>query len=452
MPAPSNDRMGQPQIYSYPRALPRSATYRVAFDGVVALPLTTSAGEFLQCVVDAPVQVVVRAHRAFNAAVVRPLARGIAVAISEGAAHFLLPGPGHYFVEIDGLPALYLFAEHPEQDAPRGPGPGLRYFASGQVHEVGELALGADERIYIAGGAVVRGAIRGVHADGARISGRGILDNSYFRPGNPDGTKRSIMLEFSERVRIEGIVIIEPGTWTVECAACRAVEISELKILGLLQASDGIDIVGCEQVLIRDCFIRAGDDCVALKACDYSPWGRNPDFCRDVRDVIVERCVLHSFLGGSALEIGHELRCSEVRGVVFRDIDILAVHDFGAALAIHNADHALVADILYEDIRVEHHWIAAIDLRVVKTRYSATAERGRIRNVVLRRVTIMESIYNAGYTISHIGGWDAEHLAQEIRFEDCTYGGRLITSLDDFECYARHAGQVSFAATRPHAS
>lgn len=85
-------------------------------------------------------------------------------------------------------------------------------------------------------------------------------------------------------------------------------------------------------------------------------------------------CVLHSYLGGSALETGHELHCSEVRGVVFRDIDILAVHDFGAALAIHNADHALVTDILYEDIRVEHHWIAAIDLRVIKTRYSATPE------------------------------------------------------------------------------
>jgi len=439
--------MGHHQIYPYPRALARSEAFSVEVDGVVAQPLCTSAGEFLQWVGDGPVRVVVRARRRFAAAVVRPLARGVAVTIGEAEASFTLPGPGHYFVEIDGLPSLYLFAERAERDAPHGPAPGLRYFAAGQVHEVGELALGADERIYIAGGAVVRGAIRGVHADGARIFGHGILDNSYFRPGNPDGPKRAIMIEFSARVRIDGIIIIEPGTWTLECAACREVEIGGLKILGLLQACDGIDIVGCEQVNIHDCFIRAGDDCVALKACDYSPWGRNPDFCRDVRGIIVERCVLHSFLGGSALEIGHELRCSEVRGVVFRDIDILAVHDFGAALAIHNADHALVADILYEDIRVEHHWIAAIDLRVVKTRYSATPGRGRIRNVVLRRVAVIESIYNAGYTISHIGGWDAEHLAEEIRFEDCTYGGRPITSLDDFECYARHVRQVSFHAT-----
>jgi len=437
--------MGQPLIYPYPRALARSETYTVVLDGVVAQPLRTSAGEFVQCVADGPLRVEVRSRRPFSAVVVRPLARGITVAVTPEAAAFTLPRPGHYFVDIDGLPALYLFVERPESDAPRGPQSGLRIFAAGQVHEVGELALGAGERIYIEGGAVVRGAIRAARADGARIFGRGILDNSYFRPGNPDGPKRTIMVEHSSRVEIDGIVIIEPGTWTLECAASREVEIHDLKILGLLQACDGIDIVGCEQVRIRDCFIRAGDDCVALKACEYSPWGTDLGFCRDVRGVIVERCVLHSYLGGSALEIGHELRCSEVRDVVFRDIDILAVHDFGAALAIHNADHALVTDILYEDIRVEHHWIAAIDLRVVKTRYSSTAERGRIRNVVLRRIDFVESIYNAGYTISHIGGWDAEHLAQEIHFEDCTYGGRPIRSLDDFECYLRHARQVTFS-------
>lgn len=69
--------------------------------------------------------------------------------------------------------------------------------------------------------------------------------------------------------------------------------------------------------------------------------------------------------------------------------------------------------------------------------------------MVLRRVWVSESIYSAGYTIWHIGGWDAEHLAEEIRFEDCTYGGRPITSLDDVECYARHVGRVSFGATPP---
>jgi hypothetical protein len=429
---------------TWPRSLPVSDTYTVQLDGRAVRPLRTSAGEFVACSFTGELVVEVRATRAIAAATVRPLQRGVAVTIVGGSVRFSLARPGYYYVEIDGLPALYLFAEAPEAGAPKPSDPGVRWFASGQIHEVGLLDLGPGDTLYVQAGAVVRGAIRATRAHGARVLGRGIIDNSYFPRGNPDGTRRPFLATYSDDVRVEGPIFIEPATWTVHFAACSGVRVRGVKILGSLLAADGVDLSGVSDAVVEDCFIRSDDDCVAVKSCEYSPHGKDPGLCRDVAGVRVERCVLHSYGGGSAVEIGHELRCREVRDIAWRDLDILAVHDYGAALSIKNCDHALVRDVLYEDIRIEHFWYALIDFRIMRSRYAVTPDRGRIRDVTLRRISAIESIYNPGYTISHLGGWDADHGIDTVRFEACTYGGRPIRSLDDFDCYAKHARGITF--------
>jgi len=83
-----------------------------------------------------------------------------------------------------------------------------------------------------------------------------------------------------------------------------------------------------------------------------------------------------AYVGGQAMEIGHELRTASVRDIRFRDCDVLAVHGHGGVFGIHNADRATVSDVLYENIRVEHHYEKLVDFRIVKSRWSKDDQRG----------------------------------------------------------------------------
>jgi hypothetical protein len=136
----------------------------------------------------------------------------------------------------------------------------------------------------------------------------------------------------------------------------------------------------------------------------------------------VRDCVFINDRGGNATEIGYELRCDHVRNITFRNCDVLSVHGHGAPFAIHNGDHATVSDVLYEDIRVEHYYDKIIDFRVLHSQWNRDDERGQIRNISLRNIKIMPAIYNEGYTISVIGGYDAEHTVENIVLEEFYLG------------------------------
>jgi polygalacturonase len=243
--------------------------------------------------------------------------------------------------------------------------------------------------------------------------------------------------------------------------ACRRITVSNVKLLGFVSSSDGCDIVGSQQIRVQNCFFRNGDDCVVLKSLDLR--GHDSavalDHTQNVEDIEVVGCAFMSNRGGQAMEIGHELRCDYVRNVRFHDCDVLAVRDFGSAFGIHNADHATVQDILYEDIRVEHHYDKLVDFRIVRTRWSRDKQRGQVRNVTLRGISAAISEYNPGYTVSIIGGFDAKHTIENVHFEnfcltptlyEADFAGfdntpRKVLAPDDIDLYVRHASNITFA-------
>ena len=145
------------------------------------------------------------------------------------------------------------------------------------------------------------------------------------------------------------------------------------------------------------------------------------------------------------MEIGHELRSRHVRDITFRDCDILHVHGMGAAISINNGGQALVENIRYEDIRIEHYYDNLFWIRVIESRYSGTPQRGHIRNITFRDIAVLESIYNPGYSISAIGGFDPEHRVEDVRFENLSINGRRITDLHEMDCFVRDTGAITFS-------
>ena len=93
---------------------------------------------------------------------------------------FTIAKPGQYTVEVNGTHrALHLFANPPEEAAADPRNPNVLYFGPG-VHCPGLIRLTSGQTVYLAGGAVVYGAILAEKAENIVIRGCGILDGSKF--------------------------------------------------------------------------------------------------------------------------------------------------------------------------------------------------------------------------------------------------------------------------------
>jgi hypothetical protein len=430
--------------YAYPRISPQSSTFKVSADGQGIFVYHTSIGDFAALGCQGEIAMEIEVSRPVSQVRIAPARHQITPILKGNLIHFAMPGPMNLWVEIEGLDPLFICANAIEQTPPKPTDPGVQYFRSGQVYEVGELRLHDNETVYIEGGAVVRGCIRATEAKKVRIAGPGVLDGSFYRRGID--AHRSIVLEGCQDSRIEDLVLIEPTSWMIMLGACQDVAVRNVRELGTVGGTDGIDIVGSRRIRVADCLCRNGDDCIAIKSLDMRKHGRDAtvDYAGDVDDIEITGCALMAYIGGQAMEIGHELRTASVRNIRFRDCDILAVHGHGGVFGIHNGDRATVSDVLYENIRVEHHYEKLVDFRIVKSRWSEDQQRGHVRNVTLRNIDVAVSVFNPGYTCSLIGGWDAQHTIDHVRFEGFRLDGQLVTCPDAMDLYCKHAADVSF--------
>ena len=434
----------------YPQSLKRSVAYRATANGVPLDVLEHSAADHASFECSGPVAVeLVVSSGSVGVVVVHPLSLEITAHVRGDRISFELDGPRNIQVEIDGGPILYIYALAPAGPAPVGPK--VRRFEAGKIHEAGLILLDENETCWIEAGAVVRGSIRAAGVSGVRIGGYGILDGGYWLEA--EGRRRkALVLDHCTHARVETILMLSPCHWMVVLGACEDVAVTGIRQIADDVSSDGIDIAGSRRVRISGCCLHNGDDNIAIKAiCNKSgeddrvPLGfPDEDWKGTVEDVVVSGCSLYKIRGGSAMEIGYETSTDHIRNIRFEDIDVIAVHNFGSVFGIHNGDRAKVENVVWDNIRVDHHFDKLIDIRVLKSRWNVDAERGSVNNIVMRNVKVRQTIHNAGYTLSIICGYDAEHPVTGVTLENFELGGRLVRSADDIDLVTRHAHGIQF--------
>jgi len=435
---------GQLIPYNYARLSPQNTEFKMKANGKEIFVYNTSAAPFAAFSCSGPVVIEIELPARASKVSVSPKKYGISVEVTGNKAKFTIPGPMLLALEFDIMPEMYIYANPVEKNAPEATAPGVKYFKAGQIYEVGELRLKDNETLYIEGGAVVRGCVRATSAKNVHIAGYGILDGGYYKRG-VDG-HRSIVFEDCCYSSIENIIMIEPSSWMIMLGICQNVLVKNVKELGFVASSDGIDIVGSKQIKVENCMFRNGDDCVAIKSLDLREHGSDAslDYSQDVDSVLVSRCTFVSYLGGAALEIGHELRTGSVRNIRFADCDILGVHGWGGIFGIHNADRATVSNISYENIHVEHHYNKLVDLKVIKSMWGKDAERGQIRNVSFKNIDATINQFNPGYSVSLIGGYDTKHTIENVSFENFRLNGKIATTADELDLYVKQAKEIQF--------
>ena len=383
---------------------------------------------------EAEIEVVNCAINPIFKAVVRPLSLGVVPKKQEGAPllqsrslTFTLKVPARVSVELDDrldMP-LFIFLYPKEENIPDPDDDTVIYFKKGGLYEAGVIELASGQTLYIEEGARVYGCVKIADARDVRICGRGVLDGSRYPMAFQCGVGRNMILaEGCENLLIEDITIIDGNTWHLVPAGCKGVTVRGVNIIGRVRSGDGIDICGCENVLIDGCFVRVHDDCICVKAV-------RDRGSKNVRNVEAKNCVLFNYEGGNGIEIGYETRCDEISELYFHDCDI--IHCFyeglmsGGALTIHNGDRAHVHHVLYENIRVEDAREKFVDIKMQTSSWNEDKQCGPVTDITFRKISVVDG----PFPVSVVKGWGFDEMVKRIRFEDIDILGKKITNWRD---------------------
>ncbi len=193
-----------------------------------------------------------------------------------------------------------------------------------------------------------------------------------------------VYLSECEDVILSDISIIDSPNWACHIQWSKRVRVTSIVITSSLQRgvnSDGLDIDGCQDVVVTGCVVTTGDDAICLKSTRQ---GGRSEPCTDI---LVNNCVLSST--SCALKIGTETH-SDFRRIVFSNC---VIKDTNRGLGIIVRDGATVSDVLFTNIimdcqRKPFFWWGDGDaFQFVVLKRNPDSKVGRIERVSLRNIT-----------------------------------------------------------------
>ena len=432
--------------YKYSAECPASKEMSLRINGEEVFVYDATSAYFANISFEGLLNIEVTTTRNIEKVVIHPIKHGIKADYDNHNISFIINEPMNLIIEVNNqLCPLFIFANPLENDIPSSEDPNVLYFRAGQIYEAGRLQLKDNQTLYIEGGAVVKGLVRAVNADNVKVLGRGIVDGGLL--SLKDEIKQFLMVfEACRNLTIEGITLINPASWMLVLGACDGVNIKNTKEIGYVTSSDGIDVVGCTNVVIDGAFICNDDDRIAIKALDLRHQIGNAtiSWIRNVDSILIKNCVLFCTenCGGHAIDIGYELRSEYVQNIIYENLDIVAVHNFGSAFGIHNGDRAIVRKVHYKNIRLEHFYDRLVDIRIVNSMWSRDEERGQIRDIYFENIFANVEIYNEGYSHSIIGGYSSDNTVENVTFENFCVGSKRAKTKEDIWLYTSNAYNI----------
>lgn len=420
----------------------KSELYSVRIDGTERDVYHTEFFDFVYAVKEKEeINVEIEVSKPFEKVVIRPYSSKVNFKTENTKITFSMTGKERAIVELDDAleSPLYIllgvYIPCPEKAD--------YVFESGKAYNIGALELTSNQVVYIEEGAVVSGYFKSRMADNIKICGNGIVYGGNWHKWDENSGEQLIVPVLGENIEIRGITLLDGGSWHIVPVACKNVLIEDVNILGKVITGDGIDIVGCENVTIRNCFIRANDDCISVKAVEF----QDPSGCTDVKNILVENCLFWNAEFGNTLEIGYETRCDEISDIIFKNCDIVHCqyegNQSGGVLTIHNADRAEVHDIYYENIRIEDAQEKFIDIKTLDSKYSKDRERGMIHDIYFKNIEIVDGVF----PVSIIRGYEMKNeicRPHGFYFENIVVHDKKIETVNDMRMVVELSNDIEF--------
>ncbi|NLE53826.1 MAG: hypothetical protein GX617_02720 [Lentisphaerae bacterium] len=425
-------------VASYPAPPEEAATsqYRVTVNG---LPLAVYTAKckgwgdeyyFASFDLDGKAEVVVNSPSTLAKTEIHPLSRGIVPEQrSDNEWAFTVDRPGHLVIKRDGrVMPLMLFVNPREKDIPNPNDPNVVFFGPG-FHQAGKITLKDNQTLYIAGGAVVSGGIR-AEGDNITIRGRGILaGDAYERFKGPN--RYPVDIYGGKNITIRDIIIRNPWSWTLVTCGSDGVLIDNVKICAANMINDdAIDLCNTRNAVVRNCFLRAQDDLIAIKGIGYAER-------QECENILVEDCVFWCDVA-NPFRIGFECATKAMRNFTARDIDIVHYSQRYSGPAEFWA-HAIfwlqpsgglaLQNYHFEDIRIHCN---GDDMVMVMAKLMLTSCNGKkyetygsISDCSFKNITVTGTP-GAFRGELFFQGFDADHRVSNVSFDNVSYFGQKI--------------------------
>lgn len=316
---------------------------------------------------------------------------------------FRMDKPMQLIIAPDGKRSpLLLFANPKEKSKPDKNDPNVIYYGPGEHRpETPSIVLKDNQTLYLDEGAVLYAEVR-VEGQNVTVCGRGTLcgDDFYWT------THYSLCISQSSHVVVKDIVIKGSSHWTIPVRYSKDVHIENVKICGgRVQNDDGIDPVNCQDVHIRNCFIRTDDDCIAVKGLDKN-YG-------NVEKITVENSILWCDRARVIL-MGHESRAPYMRDITFKNIFI--PHYASRLFLLEPGEEMKLENVLFEDFKINGEGQSQLmQLFPTVNEYMVTKSPGYINNIRFKNIEVTGK--PGPYKIM-VKGSDEIHDVRNVKIEN----------------------------------
>lgn len=408
-----------------------------------------------------PVRVRVEKRGGFSQVQVRPSTWDIATqTVAANTVEFTLPSWEHrkVSVEFDGdrYHNLFLLPNRPdparEQYADGGSDRyfrnGVYYFGGGKEHTLSEddpIRLTSGQTLYIDEGTTLYARVE-ARGSNITIAGRGTLSGAKLQHVGSQYSSGNILIDVLNNdgsnncsgLRIEGITLVDTPNWCLRIFNTDNVTIDNINMMHWILNGDGIDICTGKHITITDCMLRTYDDCITLKV------RHNARPIGPIEDVKIERCLVWTELA-RGIVVGPE--CGDMTSLSYQtggisDVTVSDCVVLEASRAnddnFENAGLAVMAEsagsnapgvpgpienVLFEDCVIDD--IHSSGRPITVTARAHADGKCTISQVTFRNVEI---ITRSGCRVS---GIDPQgNIFRNLTFENCTYNGLKISSLD----------------------
>lgn len=363
-----------------------------------------------------PSELVIEYETDIKSAVIRPLHLKIPFEIKNGILTVKIDKPVKVSVEInDGSENNLMIFAHVKKSFV-SPGYGRVIVIGRETEHNGTLRITDDNTtVYIEEGAVLSGNIIAENCENLKIYGAGRICMERYTYEMRRDFARSVDIISCRNVTINGIIIDDSNDWSMRINGCENVDISDVKIFGCRGNSDGIDICGSRNVTVSDIFTRVWDDSFVVKSLGTG----------NTENVVFKDSVLWNDFA-RPMEVGVELRADEIKNIRFENIDIIHSATGYPLMGIHHGDHAVVSDVVFNDIRIEDTPGAQLfDIRIADSVWSRDNGMGSIKDIMFSNIAYIGADRNdILLSNSRIEGYSGEHNVKNVKFHNITIKGR----------------------------
>jgi polygalacturonase len=226
------------------------------------------------------------------------------------------------------------------------------------------------------------------------------------------------MIIFSDckNVSVRDVMITNSPFWTVHFADCDGVIVSGVRIWCnlLVPNNDGVDFTSCSNVLMSDCDIRTGDDCIAITG--YSHHFDLPGY-KNLRhpceNIAVSNCLLVS--RSAAIRIGG-FDQNPMRNMTF---DNITITNSNRGIGLFARDQGGIENLTFSNMVIDTRlhtgdwWGNGEPIHLSAVRLTKDVPLGRIRNIKFRNILCRGESGMIVYGT-------AEDVIENVSFEDVT--------------------------------